>query len=147
MDLFSAPLSAQDADNRTAEWLASNPGWVVVGSSAWTGPNWKEEQAVRQAESVRATLVIVQSRLLGSQSGYMPIAVPVTSTTVESGSFNTPSSYGTFSGTSTSFGTQTTLVPYERVTMSVTAHFLALRKSHEPVPTAEELLGRRSTDR
>ena len=121
-------VRTDDADKSVSEWLAKAPSWVVVGNSAWRGQDWLEDQAIDQAKAVGATLVYIESKKLNSQLAYLPVATLNSSVTSSSGSINTPSGSGTYSGTSVTYGTQNTYVPYERVTMEVKAYFLAMRK-------------------
>lgn len=128
-------VRTDDADKSVSEWLAKAPSWVVVGNSAWRGQDWLEEQAIDQAKAVGATLVYIESKQLNSQLAYLPVATLNSSVTSSSGSINTPSGSGTYSGTSVTYGTQNAYVPYERATMEVKAYFLAMRK---PKATSSE---------
>jgi hypothetical protein len=121
-------VRTEDADKSTSEWLDKAPAWVVVGTSVWTGQDWLDDQAVDQAKSVGATLVFVESKRLNTQLAYLPVTTPTSSITYSSGTINSPAGSANYSGTASTYGTQTTYVPYERVTMQVKACFLAMRK-------------------
>jgi hypothetical protein len=104
--------------------MADDKSLVKIGECEWTGQDFMEDQAIEQARSVGATLVIVEKQKLNSQLAYLPMTTPTVSTSNGSGSFASPAGGGSYSGYSTTYGTQTTYMPYERVTMHVKAYFL-----------------------
>jgi hypothetical protein len=121
-------VRTDNADKQMSKLVNSSEAWIVIGSANWVGQDWLEDQAIDQARSIGATLILVQTEKLNSQLAYLPLTTPAISTTNGSGSFSSPSGNGTYSGYSTTYGTQTTYMPYERVTMKVNAYFLAKKK-------------------
>jgi membrane-associated protease RseP (regulator of RpoE activity) len=93
-------------------------GYAVVGESAFHGNmNQAKEGGLRaQARKVGATLVIVASKQTGTQTGAVPLVLPNNSTTYSTGSATAygpggmVNAYG--SSTSTTYGTQTMMLPY-----------------------------------
>jgi hypothetical protein len=91
-------------------------GYNLVGYSSFNGANVNFNDALTQAKSVHAEIVLVYSKHTETRSGVMPLTLPdiQTSTTTLSGSAFGSGGYGSFSGTAntTTYGTQTTYIPY-----------------------------------
>jgi hypothetical protein len=91
-------------------------GYWLVGESNFSGPPEDLKGAVAQAKKIQAAIVLVKSRYQSTRSWVMPLSTPSTSTSYSSGSVNAfgsgGSAFGTYSGSTTTYGTQTTYVPY-----------------------------------
>lgn len=91
-------------------------GYNLVGFSSFNGANVNFKDALTQAKSVHAEIVLVYSKHTETRSGVMPLTLPdtQTSTTTLSGSASGSGGYGSFSGTAntTTYGTRTTYIPY-----------------------------------
>lgn len=91
-------------------------GFVPVGYSSFNASNSKTKDGERLAAKLHARYMIVATRLASSQSAVLPLTLPHNTTSHTSG---TASAYGsggyaqgTYSGTTTTYGTQTTFIPY-----------------------------------
>jgi hypothetical protein len=91
-------------------------GYNLVGFSSFNDANVYVRGALIQAKRVHAETVLIYSKYTGTVSGVMPLTLPETqtSTTTFSGSGVGSSGYSSFSGTAntTTYGTQTTYIPY-----------------------------------
>ena len=91
-------------------------GYGLIGFSSFNGGNVNIGDALIQAKSIYAEIVLVFSKYTGTRSGVVPLTLPDTrtSTTTLSGSTFGSGSYGSFYGTAntTTYGTQTTYIPY-----------------------------------
>ena len=92
-------------------------GYGIVGVSAFVAPSQGNASVIAQAEKVGASNVLVTSKYQSTVQGSMPITTPTTSTTYNSGMVNAYGSgggyaTGTYSGMSTTYGSQTTYMPY-----------------------------------
>lgn len=87
-------------------------GFDKIGESSFNAGKVNENGAVVQAKKVNAAVVLLYSRYTNTVSGAMPMVTPTTST---SNTYVNGNSYGRpFSGVAqtTTYGTQTTYVPY-----------------------------------
>jgi membrane-associated protease RseP (regulator of RpoE activity) len=99
-------------------------GYALLGYSSFHGPKFNENQAVNQARQLKASVVVVYSKYLDTQSGIQPIILPDIKTSVSSsqataygsafGSGGYASGYATGygTGTTTTYGTQVIYQPY-----------------------------------
>lgn len=91
-------------------------GYVLVGWVSFDGPEASHDEALEQAHKVGAEIVLVRSAYRNTVTGSIPITTPTASTSYTGG---TVSAYGAggyasgaYSGTTTTYGTQTTEIPY-----------------------------------
>ena len=115
--LNSEPITASSTGNTETDILRMfEAGYVLIGSSNFVGPLEDTSAAVRQAKSVNAARVVVGGRYQSTAQGSMPITTPTTTTAYTTGTANIYGggmpTYGTYSGTTTYYGTQTSYVPY-----------------------------------
>ena len=111
-------------------------GYGIMGESAFAKrqgglKNEKsEKEIIEQANKIVASLVIVREEYLDTLRGSISSSTPTQSTTYHSGQIG-----GTnFSGTSTSYGTKTTEIPYSINYSNYQALFLAkLTKDYPPL--------------
>jgi membrane-associated protease RseP (regulator of RpoE activity) len=91
-------------------------GYALVGYSSFNSKNVNENQAILQAKQVYASVVILYSKYTHTVSGSIPLTLPTThtSTTDVVGNTYGPGGVNTFSGTATTttYGSQTTYIPY-----------------------------------
>lgn len=91
-------------------------GYGLIGHSNFVGPAQNQSGAVAQAKTVGAARVLIYSKYRNTVTGSIPITVPTATTSYSSGTVNTFGSggYGTgmYSGTTTTYGTETTEIPY-----------------------------------
>jgi len=95
-------------------------GYVPLGYSSFNGPTESIADAKAQAKAVGAAIVLVSSKYTNTESGAVPITSPTTTTTsttvtgTSQGAIGSTPYYGNYSGfaNSTTYGTQTTYVPY-----------------------------------
>ena len=107
-------FNGQDRDE-DAQRL-SEDGYVLVGISSFNGANVDFAKAKSQARDIHAEVVMCYSSYSGTNSGVMPLTLPnnQTSTTNMTGNAYGSGGYANFNGTATttSYGTQTTYIPY-----------------------------------
>lgn len=90
-------------------------GFVPIGQTSFNTGSSKTGDAVKLAKKLKARYLIVEVELASSQSSSVPLTLPTSNTSYSSG---TASAYGsggyasgTYSGTTTTSGTQTTYIP------------------------------------
>ena len=91
-------------------------GYVPVGSSSFVGPAQAASGAITQAKKVGAEIVVLYSKYQSTATGAIPITTPTQQTSFTSGTVNAFGSAGfgtgTYQGTTTTYGSQTTYVPF-----------------------------------
>lgn len=125
--------SSNDVDRDVLELMRR--GYNLIGTSSFNAGmnNVRESQLSSQATRVGAQVVLVSSRYTNTISGAIPLSLPTTSTTTSSatatayGSGGVVTGYGT--GTSTTYGTQTVMVPYSVARADFTALYFAHTKT------------------
>lgn len=119
-------------------------GYVAVGYSSFNSKNSKTRDAERFAKEIGARYLIVGTALKSSRSGAIPIQSPTSTTTFTHGNaqVNGTGGYasGTFNGTSTTYGSQTTMLPFTINTFSKFAVYFAEvpRKGCGAIPSTGE---------
>ena len=112
----SEPKLFQGSDPKGEHQRMLENGYKLVGFSSFNGATINIRNALPQAKTVHAEMVLVYSKYTGTDSGVLPFTLPdtQTSTTTLSGSTYGSRGYGTFSGTArtTTYGSQTVYVPY-----------------------------------
>lgn len=95
--------------------MAENGYWRL-GNSNFNAKHIGEYGAIAQAKKVHASVVILYSQYTNTESGAVPLTLPdtQTSTTNFSGSVYGSGGYGSYSGTgtTTTYGSRTTYIPY-----------------------------------
>lgn len=81
--------------------------YLIIGKSSFNGPYEKPAKALAFAKSIGADVFITNSQFVETRTSFMNITTPNTSTTYINGYAG--GSY--YSGTATTYGTQTTTVP------------------------------------
>lgn len=99
-------------------------GYVPIGYSSFTGPQFNQNQAIDQAKQLKASLVVVYSKYLDTQSGVKPVVLPDVKTSTSSaqstaygsafgsGGYASGSATAFGTGTTTTYGTKTIYKPY-----------------------------------
>jgi hypothetical protein len=91
-------------------------GYGLVGVSSFVGAAQHEKGAIKQAKKVGAAVVLITSKYRNTETGALPITTPTTQTSYTSGTMNAfgtgGSAFGNYMGTTTTYGSQTTYVPY-----------------------------------
>jgi hypothetical protein len=104
-------------------------GFSPVGYASFNGPMANIRGALIQAKKVGATYVVASRQYTNTVSGALPIVTPTTNTSYSSGTVNAYGSggfaTGNYSGTTTSYGSQTTYVPYSIARFDQAAVFYA----------------------
>lgn len=101
--LISSP--AETFENYIYQMRSRN--YIPIGNSSFNGAYEDVRRAISQAKRVGAVLVIVTSEHTETVSSTVPLTMPNTTTTFVSGSVYAGGGYGTYSGTQTSYGSQT----------------------------------------
>lgn len=101
-------------------------GYLIIGTVDFTGPAQDPvANIMRQAKAVKAQVVTYSADHESTRSGVMPMTVPTTTTSYHSGML---SGGGSYSGTSTTYGTSTSYIPYNVNRYSYSAVFWAKRR-------------------
>jgi hypothetical protein len=114
------PEIIQGSDNNKLDATRmTEDGYAQIGSSGFHGTGTvTRENLIAQAKKVGAAKVVSYSKYMSSESGTTSLTLPNTQTTYHSGGVSTygagGSGYGSYSGTSTTYGTTTTQIPYTR---------------------------------
>jgi hypothetical protein len=91
-------------------------GYTLIGTSKFVGSAADVDGAIQQAKKVGAAFIVIQSKYRNTETRAVPVVTPTTTTVHDSGTVNASgpggSTFGTFKGTSTVQGTQTTFVPH-----------------------------------
>ncbi|MCH6590938.1 MAG: PDZ domain-containing protein [Proteobacteria bacterium] len=87
-------------------------GFFAIGWSSFNAGQISDEMAIAQAKKVGADRVVVYRIYRNTQSGNIPVTLPNTQTAYHSGSVFGAGGSAMYSGTSTTYGTQTTYIPY-----------------------------------
>jgi membrane-associated protease RseP (regulator of RpoE activity) len=90
----------------------SREGFFMVGWSSFSAGQISDEMAIAQAKKVGADRVVVYKDYRNTKSGVIPLTLPDTRTAYHSGSVFGSGGSAMYSGTSTTYGTQTTYIPY-----------------------------------
>lgn len=98
-------------------------GYGLVGVSSFNGPATDPALAKQQASAVGASHVIITSEYERTVSGAVPITTPTTQTSYSSGTVSAAGGYGSYSGSTTTYGTQTTYMPYSVARYEIRALF------------------------
>lgn len=81
--------------------------FLIVGRSSFVGPYENPLQSISYAKSIGADVLITSSQFKETRTSFVGISTPTSSTT----SFSGYSGNGSFYGSATTYGTQTTTVP------------------------------------
>lgn len=108
----SRPKLIKKTDHDETATRLKIEGYQMVGYSSFWGVESDEEKAIDHAEQIKASLVLLTRKYRNSESGSMPLVLPNTRTSSSnfSGNVGGTNYYGT--GTTTTYGTQTTYIPY-----------------------------------
>lgn len=94
----------------------SENGYMQIGYSSFNSAEANDNNLIAFAKKIKATKVLLYKNYTNTMSGSMPLTLPNTQTSYHSGNVNAygygGSSFGSYSGTSTTYGTQTTYIPY-----------------------------------
>lgn len=123
----SDPVIVNAGDNWDEAYKALlRKGLRPLGYSSFEAADVGSDGMLTQAKAVGATNVLIGVQYKKTVSGSVPLTLPSTSTTMHSGSVYGNGGYGSYSGTSTTYGTNTTYIPYntDRYAYSV-AYFVA----------------------
>jgi hypothetical protein len=115
----TTPLEVWSTNNFDRDVAAlEKRGYVPIGSSDFNAASNKvsEDQLRKQAESLGAAAVLVSSHYTHTVSGAMPLTLPNTTTSYTNGNAMVTGSGGIAnvygSATTTTYGTQTVMMPY-----------------------------------
>ncbi len=88
-------------------------GYLLLGESSFNAGPTNQNLAIGHAAKVHADTVIVYSQYTNTVSGSIPLTLPNTQTSYQSGSiYGSGGGFANYSGSSTTFGTSTTYIPY-----------------------------------
>lgn len=107
------PRLIQGSDIERDSFRMMEEGYTILGQSFFNAGNVNQGAAVKHGAKVHADTVIVYGSYTGTVSGSLPLTVPNTQTSYHSGSiYGTGGGFAHYSGYSTTYGTQTTYIPY-----------------------------------
>lgn len=90
-------------------------GFALIGASSFNSTNASTKDAIRFALKLKAAYIGVASQLASSQTSSIPFTTPTASTSYTNGTVSATgtggSASGTYSGTTTTYGSQTTYIP------------------------------------
>ncbi|GAY19714.1 hypothetical protein SFOMI_0234 [Sphingobium fuliginis] len=90
-------------------------GFAAIGVSAFNSPNSKTADAIKFGKKLKARYVMLGTKLTSSNTTAVPFTMPTSNTTVTNGTASVNSggrfATGTYSGTSTTYGSQTSYIP------------------------------------
>ncbi len=90
-------------------------GFAPIGVSSFNSPNAKTSDAVNLGVKLKASHIALATQLQSSRTVDIPITTPTTTTSYSNGNVSATGSggyaNGTYSGTTTTYGTQTTHIP------------------------------------
>jgi C-terminal processing protease CtpA/Prc len=118
-------------------------GYFPIGNASFNGASSKvtESQLRDQAEKVSAKVVLISSRYTNTVTGALPLVLPNTTTSYTTGSATAYGSGGMVNAygnsTTTTYGTQTTMMPYSVNRSDFSAVFFVKSRSRAgiiPVP-------------
>lgn len=122
-------LTSGTTDARETVIQMFQSGYGLVGLADFTGPAQDRAGAIAQAKKVGASLILVSQKFQNTVSGTIPLTLPTSTTSYTSGTANAYGTggyaSGTYSGTTTTYGTQTTNIPYSVDRYEQTALFFA----------------------
>lgn len=102
-------------------------GYTAIGYTSFETNNNKTKDAFKLAKKLKAPFFMVSTKFLYSETTSIPLTTPNNTTTVSSGSVSASgtggSAFGTYNGTSTTYGTQTTYMPIQVSRFDKTAVF------------------------
>lgn len=101
-------LTSNDLDQDLRTLRAKR--YIVVGYSSFNGKYEDTKNAAAQAKKLGATLVLVNSEYTNTQSSNSALLIPSNQTSFHTGSVYSGGTYGTYSGTTSSYGTS--VVPF-----------------------------------
>jgi hypothetical protein len=123
------PKLIQGSNVETDCLKMSENGYILIGESRFGTVSINQNMAVEQAKKVYADTVIVYSQYSNTISGIVPLTVPNTQTTYHSGSiYGSGGVSANYSGSSTTYGTQTTYIPYAETIYDYYATYWAKAK-------------------
>lgn len=112
----AAPVLYRGADQDQDILRMYEDNYELLGYSSFSAGDVDEKDAIKQAAKVSAEIVYLHSTYVGSESGSVPVTVPIVqnSTTSLYGSNYGAGGYSAFSGAaySTAYGSHTTYIPY-----------------------------------
>ncbi len=106
-------MSSGDADRDIDEMWRK--GYGAIGYTSFSTSNNNTSDGVRLAKKLKASYVILSAKLTSSNTVSMPLTLPNTTTSHTTGNASVSGSSGyatgTYSGTTTTYGNQTTYIP------------------------------------
>ena len=97
-------IRVDDLQSSVENFLTKN--YEVIGHSGFVGPYEDEEKLKNLAKKVGSPLVVVSTKHSETLTQTLPMYLPQTTTTYHSGGVSTYGTYGTYSGTSTTYGSK-----------------------------------------
>jgi len=88
-------------------------GYYMVGYASFNGSEAGEDLLLAQGKAVKAFKILVSRSYTDTQTKVLQVTTPTTQTTYHTGSAYAGGAYGTYSGTSTTYGRTTTYTPYQ----------------------------------
>lgn len=118
------PVAALEDESTLNSMYAA--GYIMIGIAEFSGKAQDPvPDIIQQAKAVKAQAVVYSANYQSTHSGVMPMTVPTSTTSYHSGML---SGGGSYSGTTTTYGTSTSYIPYSVDRYGYTAIFWAKRR-------------------
>lgn len=109
-------LRSGNSNSTQTAALMFEQGYWPIGASGFVGPSANVNDALEQAKRVGAAIVVISSKYQSTATGMLPLTLPNNTTSYTNGSANIVGSggyaTGSYNGLTTTYGTQTTVIPY-----------------------------------
>ena len=110
-------------------YILRSKGYFAIGESSFNGGYESIDNAAEQAKKIGATVVLINSKYTNTASTTSTLLVPNSQTTYHSGNIYGSGGYGSYSGTSTTYGTTTVpMTTYQRRYDQVAVYFVQSTK-------------------
>lgn len=124
LPLDGPPEMVRSSGNLQADLLDMySRGYGLVGETSFEWKLAKEKSFLKHARKVGARYVVISSEFFRTDSGAVPLTLPNTTTSYTNGTVRAGSAWGSYTGTTTTNGTNTTYIPYSQDRYTQTAGF------------------------
>ena len=108
--------------------IMTEDGFIFLGYSSFTAPDVSISKLSDHAKYIKAHTAAYSIEYVSSTSTSIPVTTPSTQVTSHSGSLYSSNNYGSYYGSSTTYGTTTTYIPITSHRYSYEAWYWAKRK-------------------
>lgn len=127
------PELVKTSDLEESLFLYLSKNYVTLGASSFNGQLESDGKVIKQAKNVGATVVVAGAQYTNTENRTGYLSLPDTQTTYYNGSVSTYGGYGTYSGSSTTYGTRTIPYSVSQRRYDQAAYFLAKSRSRPKI--------------